>query len=81
MTKYLANRLVKIGLGLVVFGWGPLWVIVLLAGAGLWPDPNPNPIGPGLLFFVTFVPGGADPRTVRSACERQIRNSHSANES
>ena len=56
MTKYLANRLVKIGLGLVVFGWGPLWVIVLLAGAGLWPDPNPNPIGPGLLFFVTFWP-------------------------
>jgi hypothetical protein len=40
----------------VLFGWGPLWAIVLLAGIGLWPDPNPNPIGPGLLFFVTFWP-------------------------
>jgi hypothetical protein len=28
----------------------------LLATIGLWPDPNPNPIGPGLLFFFTFWP-------------------------
>jgi hypothetical protein len=41
---------------LVVVGWGPLWGIVLLATIGLWPDPNPNPIGPGLLFFFTFWP-------------------------
>jgi hypothetical protein len=27
-----------------------------LASVGLWPDPNPNPIGPGLLFFFTFWP-------------------------
>jgi hypothetical protein len=47
---------VKIALVLVVFGWGPLWVIVLLAAIGLWPDPNPNPIGSGLLFFFTFWP-------------------------
>jgi len=26
------------------------------AAVGVWPDPNPNPIGPGLLFFVTFWP-------------------------
>jgi hypothetical protein len=36
---------------LVLVGWTPLWDIVLLAAIGLWPDPNPNPIGPGLLFF------------------------------
>lgn len=54
--KFPANRWNRIGLALVVFGWSPLWLIVLLAAIGLWPDPNPNPIGPGLLFFVTFWP-------------------------
>ena len=34
----------------------PALLIILLASIGLWPDPNPNPIGPGLLFFVTFWP-------------------------
>jgi len=56
MKKYFKNIWVKIALVLVVFGWGPLWVIVMLAAIGLWPDPNPNPIGPGLLFFFTFWP-------------------------
>ena len=56
MKKYLKNIWVKIAFVLVVFGWGPLWVIVMLAAIGLWPDPNPNPIGPGLLFFFTFWP-------------------------
>jgi len=23
---------------------------------GLWPDPNPNPVGPGILFGLTFWP-------------------------
>lgn len=54
--KYLSNIWVKVGLALVVFGWGPLLATVLLAAIGLWPDPNPNPIGPGLLFFVTSWP-------------------------
>ena len=35
----------------------PLIGIVALAKIGLWPDPDPNPIGPGLLTFVTFWPG------------------------
>ena len=56
MKRYLKTIWVKIGLVLAVFGWGPLWAIVLLAAIGLWPDPNPNPIGPGLLFFFTFWP-------------------------
>jgi len=56
MKKYLKNIWVKIALVLVVFGWGPLWIIVMLAAIGLWPDPNPNPIGPGRLFFFTFWP-------------------------
>lgn len=56
MKKYLSNRLFKIGFWLFVIGTGPLLAIIFLAGIGLWPDPNPNPIGPGLLFFFTFWP-------------------------
>jgi hypothetical protein len=48
--------LVQIGFWLLVIGSGPLFGIILLADIGLWPDPNPNPIGPGLLFFFTFWP-------------------------
>jgi hypothetical protein len=56
MQDYLANRWFKIGFWMAVIGWGPLWAVVLLAAVGLWPDPDPNPIGLGLLFFVTFWP-------------------------
>jgi hypothetical protein len=56
MKDYLANRWFKIGFWLAVVGWGPLLAIVVLASVGLWPDPNPNPVGPGLLFFVTSWP-------------------------
>jgi hypothetical protein len=56
MSRFFANRWSKVGAALVVFGWGPLLLIVALAAIGFWPDPNPNPIGPGLLFFFTFWP-------------------------
>lgn len=56
MRRYLSDGWFKAGLILLVLGSGPLWTIVLLAAIGLWPDPNPNPIGPGLLFFFTFWP-------------------------
>lgn len=59
MNRLTDNRWIKVGLWIVLLGWGPLWAIVLLSSIGLWPDPNPNPIGPGLLFFVTFWPGVA----------------------
>lgn len=56
MREYLASGMVRTGLILLLAGSAPLWGIVLAARLGLWPDPNPNPIGPGLLFFVTFWP-------------------------
>lgn len=56
MNGFFSNRWSKIGIALVVFGWGPLLLIIFLAAIGLWPDPNPNPIGPGLLFFFTSWP-------------------------
>jgi hypothetical protein len=45
-----------VGLLLVLFGWGPLLLIGFLASIGALHDPDPNPIGPGLLFFVTSWP-------------------------
>jgi hypothetical protein len=56
LKDYLDSHWIKAGLMLIVLGWGPLWIIILLAGIGLWPDPNPNPIGPGILFFLTAWP-------------------------
>ena len=53
---YLSNKYIRIGLAFVLIGWTPLLAIVFLAAVGLWPDPNPNPVGPGLLFFVTSWP-------------------------
>ncbi|MEO5798541.1 MAG: hypothetical protein ABIS00_03770 [Gemmatimonadales bacterium] len=54
MGTYLRNRMVRIGLGLIVFGAGPLLAIIALAAVGIWPDPNPNPVGPGILAALTF---------------------------
>lgn len=56
MNRLFANRLFKFGFWMFVIGSGPLLAIIVLAGIGLWPDPNPNPIGPGLLAFFTFWP-------------------------
>ena len=53
---YFGNRLFKIGAIIALVGWTPFLAILFLAEVGLWPDPNPNPIGPGLLFFITFWP-------------------------
>jgi len=57
VSAYLRSGLVKLGLALLLFGTGPLVGIVALAAVGLWPDPNPNPIGPGMLACLTFWPG------------------------
>jgi hypothetical protein len=56
VKRYLANRVFKIGFWIFIAGCGPLLAIIALAGIGLWPDRNPNPIGPGLLAFFTFWP-------------------------
>jgi hypothetical protein len=56
MKTYWDNRFFRIGAIIALVGWTPLLAIILLVWIGLWPDPNPNPIGPGLLFFVSFWP-------------------------
>ena len=55
--EYWRSGLVKAGVLLLVFGTGPLLFIIVAAAIGLWPDPNPNPVGPGLLAGLTFWPG------------------------
>jgi hypothetical protein len=54
--RFKFSRLFWTGLALLVLGTGPLLLIVAAAELGLTSDPNPNPIGPGLLAFVTFLP-------------------------
>lgn len=56
MREYLRSKLVRVGLGLLIVGSAPLLGIIVAARVGLWPDPDPNPIGPGLLFALTFWP-------------------------
>jgi len=56
MKRYWESRLVRVGAALLVFGSGPLLLIILAAAVRLWPDPNPNPVGPGLLAGLTFWP-------------------------
>jgi hypothetical protein len=45
-----------IGLATLIVGTGPLLLIIAAAALGLLSDPNPNPVGPGLLAFFTFWP-------------------------
>ena len=52
---YLQSNWVRAGISIVVVSAAPLLLIIAAAWLGLWPDPNPNPIGPGLLL----VAGGA----------------------
>jgi len=56
MRPYLRSRLVQVGLAMIILGTGPLLFIIAAAAIGLWPDPNPNPIGPGMLALLTFWP-------------------------
>jgi metallo-beta-lactamase superfamily protein len=52
---YLRSWWVRAGLALLLLGSAPLMAIIVAAKVGLWPDPNPNPIGPGMLFFFAGV--------------------------
>jgi hypothetical protein len=54
--RFRLSRLFWVGLALLVVGTGPLLLVVVAAELGLTSDPNPNPIGFGLLTFITFWP-------------------------
>jgi hypothetical protein len=52
----LATWLLSAGVILLIMGTGPLLAIIVAAQLGWLADPNPNPIGPGLLAAFTFWP-------------------------
>jgi hypothetical protein len=56
ISRYLKSYWVRAGLIMLLVGSGPLFFIIGAAAMGLWPDPNPNPIGPGILCGVTLWP-------------------------
>jgi hypothetical protein len=45
-----------LGMGLLAVGTGPLLLFVAADEMGLVSDPNPNPVGLGLLFVTTIIP-------------------------
>ena len=54
---YWQSWCIKGGLAIAVIGSLPLLFVGIAAELGLWPDPNPNPIGFGLLFVFSVVLG------------------------
>lgn len=54
--KFRLSRMFWTGLVLLTLGTGPLVTVILLAQFGVTKDPNPNPIGVGILAFLTFWP-------------------------
>jgi hypothetical protein len=56
MRDYFKSVWFMVGLALLVFGSGPLFLIMFAATVGLRSDPNPNPIAQGFLFGVTIWP-------------------------
>ena len=54
--QFRLTRSFWIGLVILVVGSGPLLVILLLASLGVTKDPNPNPVGLGMIAFLTFWP-------------------------
>lgn len=55
-TQFRFSRVFWTGLILFILGSGPLLLVILLAWLGVTDDPNPNPIGLGILAFLTFWP-------------------------
>jgi hypothetical protein len=56
MRDFWRSTWIRVGLALLVFGSGPLAFIGIAVVLGLWPDPNPNPVGPGILMALTLWP-------------------------
>ena len=56
MARYFSDRLVQVGLTLLIVGTGPLLGVVLVARLGFTQDPDPNPVFLGMLAGFTFWP-------------------------
>lgn len=56
MKPYFRSRLFISGALLLVVGTGPLASVMIAGKLRLIDDPNPNPVGFGILAFFTFWP-------------------------
>src|SRR5258706_15272421 len=56
-TETRMSRFFWIGLLFLCVGTGPLLIVIVAAQLGLTRDPNPNPVGFGILALFTFWPG------------------------
>src|SRR5580765_2178555 len=54
---YLQSPWVRAGGAISLAGAIPLLGVIIAAFVGLWPDPNPNPVGLGFLFLAAGVLG------------------------
>ena len=54
--RLFASRTLYFGIALLIFGAGPVLAIVVLSKFGVLSNPNPNPVGLGLLAVVSFYP-------------------------
>ena len=52
---YFRSKWIRAGAATIAAGTLPLLTVIVLAKVGLWPDPNPNPIGLDLLFVAAAV--------------------------
>jgi len=50
------DRIFRWGFLIFLIGSGPLLAIIAASRLGLMNDPNPNPVGPGILAMLTFWP-------------------------
>ena len=57
--RFRLSRISWVGVLIFAVGSGPLLVTLVLAALGLTRDPNPNPIGFGIMAFLTFWPSVA----------------------
>jgi len=53
------NGLLRLGLWVLAIGCGPLLLFLGADAIGLVSDPDPNPVGLGMLFFISVWPGAA----------------------
>ena len=52
--KFRQSRWIRVGVAGLIFGTGPLPLAVAISY--LMGDKNPNPVGPGILAMLTFLP-------------------------
>ena len=55
--RFRLRAMAWVGIAVLVLGVGPLLAILLAARMGWTSDPNPNPIGPGMLAMCSAPAG------------------------